>query len=97
MDTLYWFMFLARPQPANPNYSRVPAAFINAWVGSSEEPTAEHIARDAVEGEHWTIERLQEWSIVSRQNFKNLPGVQKCFDEALLKGHCLAFYHWPSD
>ncbi len=79
MDTLYWFIFLVRPQPANPNYSRTPAAFVNAWVVSSEEPVAEHIAREAVEGEHWTVERLQEWSVVSRQNFKNLPWFPEMF------------------
>lgn len=95
MDTLYWFMFLARPQPDNPDYSRVPAAFVNAWVAGVDEPGAEHVARDAVEGEQWKIERLQEWSLVSRKNYKCLPDGEKCFNEALMKGHCLVFHPWP--
>jgi hypothetical protein len=97
MDTLFWFMFLARPQPANPDYSRVPAAFVNAWVAGADEPIAEQIARNAVEGEQWKIERLQEWSVVSPQSYKYSPGKLKHFEHARLNGHCLVFHPWPTE
>lgn len=97
METLYWFMFLARPQPAHADYPRVPAAFVNAWVAGVDEPVAEHIARGAVEGEQWKIERLHEWSLVSRKNCLGFPGAEKCFDEAIVKGHCLVFHLWPAE
>ena len=97
MDTLYWFMFLVRPQPANPDYSRIPAAFVNAWVAGPNEPMAEHIARDAVEGEHWKIERLQEWSVVSRQSYQHSPASLKHFEYARTNGHCLVFHPWPPE
>lgn len=97
MDTAYWFMFLARPLPASAQYSRVPAAFINAWVACPDSVIAEHIARDAIEKEHWEIMRLQEWSIVSRQTYKYLPASLKHLDEALSHGHCLDFYLWPEE
>jgi hypothetical protein len=97
MDTAYWFMFLARPLPASAHYSHVPAAFINAWVASSDPVIADHIARDAIGKEQWQIMRLQEWSVVSRQTYKYFPASLKHLDEALSHGHCLDFYLWPEE
>ena len=94
MDTVYRFMFLARPLPANPNYAHVPGAFVDAWVAQSDEPTAEHIARGAVEGERWQIERLENWSVVSRQVSGSLP---RPLERALSDGHFLDFYPWPAE
>ena len=53
MDTVYRFMFLARPLPANPDYLQIPDAFIEAWVAQSDELAAECITRNAVESERW--------------------------------------------
>ena len=97
MYTLYWFMFFAHPQPANPDYFRVPAAFVNAWVAHSDPVIAEHIARDAIQKELWEIERLEQWSVVSRTTYKDSLRSLEHFEEALLKGHCLAFIRWPSE
>jgi hypothetical protein len=94
MDTIYRFMFLARPLPANPDYLRVPGAFVDAWVAQSDEPTAELIARDAVEGERWQIERLENWSVVSRQASGDLP---RPLERALSVGHFLDFHLWPAE
>ena len=91
MDTAYWFMFLARPLPASAHYSHVPAAFINAWVASSDPVIADHIARDAIGKEQWQIMRLQEWSVVSRQTYKYFPASLKHLDEALSHGLAWTF------
>jgi hypothetical protein len=94
MDTVYRFMFLARPLPANPNYSRVPGAFVDAWVAQADEPNAERIARDAVEDERWQIERLENWSVVSHEASGDLP---RPLERALSIGHFLDFYPWPAE
>jgi hypothetical protein len=94
MDTVYRFMFLARPLPANPDYLHIPGAFIEAWVAQSDELTAECIARNAVENERWQIERLESWSIVSRQTY---GGVPRPLNRALSDGHFLDFYPWPPE
>ena len=94
MDTIYRFMFLARPLPANPDYPHVPGAFVDAWVVQSDEPTAEQIARNAVEDERWQIERLENWSVVPRKTFQNLP---RPLARALSVGHSLDFYPWPAE
>ena len=97
MDTVYWFMFLARPLPASAQYSHIPAAFINAWVAHPDPVAAEHIARDAIRDKHWQIMRLQEWSVVSRQTYKYVPAWLEHFDEALRNGYCLDYYLWPEE
>jgi hypothetical protein len=94
MDTVYRFMFLARPLPANPDYSRIPGAFVDAWVAQSDELAAERIARGAVEDKRWQIERLENWSVFSRQASGNLP---RPLERALSDGHFLDFYPWPAE
>jgi hypothetical protein len=97
METVLWFLFLARPLPASPFYTRVPTAFFNVWVSCSDQVTAEHTARDAIEQKQWEILRLQEWSIISRQTYKYLPASLKHFENALRNGHSLDFYLWPNE
>ena len=94
MDTIYRFMFLARPLPANPDYPRVPGAFVDAWVVQPDELTAEHIARGAVEDKQWQIERLEDWSVVSRETSGDLP---RPLERALSNGHFLDFHPWPAE
>lgn len=94
MDTVYRFMFLARPLPANPDYSRIPGAFVDAWVAQPDEPTAERIARGAVEDEFWQIERLESWSVVSSETSGEL---RRPLERALSDGHFLDFYPWPAE
>ena len=94
MDTIYRFMFLARPLPANLDYLQVVGALVDAWVVQSDEPTAEQIARNAVEDERWQIERLENWSVVSQQTFLDLP---RPLARALSAGHSLDFYPWPAE
>jgi hypothetical protein len=87
-------MFLARPSPANPDYLHIPGAFIDAWIYQPDELTAERIARNVVQSEQWQIERLENWSVVSRQAYENLP---RPFERALSEGHSLDFYPWPAE
>jgi|HubBroStandDraft_2_1064218.scaffolds.fasta_scaffold862761_2 hypothetical protein len=94
MDTVYRFMFLARPLPAHPDYSRIPGAFVDVWVAQPDELTAEFIARDAVKDKRWQIERLENWSVFSRQTSGDLP---HSLERALSDGHFLDFYPWPAE
>jgi hypothetical protein len=95
MDALYWFLFLVRPTPEHADYSRVRDAFIGAWASSSDPVIAEHMVRDAIREQKWQIQRLQDWSIVSREKYKNMPGHLQHFEEALAKGYSLEYYFWP--
>jgi len=97
MDTLCWFMFLARPEPSSPDYSSIGGAFINAWVAHADEAIAEQIARDAIADEQWRVERVQEWSFVTRQTYKELPESLEHFEQAVVDGHCLVFHLWPPE
>lgn len=97
MDSVYWFMFLARPQPANPQYFHVPGAFVDAWVANCDMVLAEHMARNAIEGKKWRIERLERWAMVSPQTYYNSPQLRKHIEEARLFGESLAFYLWPAE
>ena len=97
MDTLCWFMFLARPEPSSPDYSSISGAFINAWVAHADEAIAEQIARDAIADEQWRVERVQEWSFVTRQTYKELPESLEHFEQAVVDGHCLVFHLWPPE
>ena len=94
MDTIYRFMFLVRPLPANPDYLRVPGAFVDAWVARPDVLTAECMARSAIEDEQWQIERLENWSVISRQTYGDLL---RPLERALSKGHFLDFYPWPGE
>lgn len=95
MDTVYRFMFLARPQPGHPDYSQIAGAFVDAWIAQPDEPTAEHIARDALREEKWQVERLEEWSVASRQKYKYSTQSLKHFEDALQNGCSLKFYFLP--
>ena len=88
-------MFLARPKPGNPDCSKFGGAFINAWVAHADELIAEQIARDAIADKNWRVERLEEWSFVTRQNYKELPKSLEYFEEAVVGGHSLVFHLWP--
>jgi hypothetical protein len=97
MDSLCWFMFVARPQPSSPDFSSIGGAFINAWVAHSDEAIAEQIARDAIADEDWRVERLEEQALVTRQTYKDTPESLEHFEQAVADGHCLAFYLWPPE
>jgi hypothetical protein len=90
-------MFLARPKPSSADYSKADGAFINAWVAHADEAIAEQIARDAIADEDWRVERLEEWSFVTRQNYKELPESLEHFEQAVVDGHCLVFHLWPPE
>jgi hypothetical protein len=94
METICFFMFLARPEPGSPACSKFGGAFINAWVAHTDELIAEQIARDAIADENWQVERLEEWSFVSRENYKDLPKSLGHFEQAVVDGHCLVFHLW---
>jgi hypothetical protein len=94
MDTVYRFMFLARPLPANPDYMHVPGAFVDAWVAQPDVLSAERIARNAIENQHWQVERLENWSVVSPQTYGGVPRPLK---RALSDGYFLDFYPWPAE
>lgn len=95
MDKLFWFMFLARPKPGHPDFSRVTGVVVTAWVAQPDEPSAEHIAREAIEAEHWQVVRLEEWAVVSRESYRYSPESLTHFERAIAEGHSLVFHPWP--
>ena len=97
MDTICWFMFLGRPESSSPDYSSAGGAFINAWVAHTDAAIAEQIARDAIAEELWRVEQVEEWSYVTRQTYKDLPESLERFEQAVVDGHCLAFFAWPPE
>ena len=97
MDTVCWFMFLARPQSSSPDFGHAGGAYIKFWVAHSDEAIAEQIAHDAIADEKWRVELLEEHSFVCRQHCKNLPDSLEHFEQALVDGHCLTFYVWPPE
>jgi hypothetical protein len=97
MDTICWFMFLARPEPSSPDFSSAGGGFINAWVAHSDAAIAEQIAREAISEELWRVEHLEEQALVTRQTYKDTPESLEHFEQAVADGHCLAFYVWPPE
>jgi hypothetical protein len=97
MDTIFWFMFLVRPRPANPFYFHTPAAFVASWVAYPEMEIARQMTRNAIEDRSWQIEILEKWEIVSRQTYRGSPKSLEHLEKALLFGQCLVFYLQPEE
>ena len=90
-------MFLARPEPSSAEYSKFGGAFVNAWVAHTDEAIAEQIARDAIEGRGMRVERLEDYELVTRENYRDLPKSLEYFEQAVFDGHCLVFHLWPPE
>ena len=95
MDTVYWFMFLAKPLPNSPEFANTGGAFINAWVAHTDDAIAEQIARDAITDEAWRVERIEERALVPRETYADDPELMEHFEQALVDGWCLVFHCWP--
>ena len=95
VETLYWFLFLVRPTSEHVEYSRIHDAYVHAWASPSDPVIAEHLVRDVIREQKWQILRLQDWSVVPRQKYRNMPGHLQHFDEAHARGYSLEFYCWP--
>ena len=97
MDTVCWFMFLARPLPSSPEFTDTGGAFINVWVAHSDDAIAEQIARDAITEQAWRIEGVEKRELVSRDAYADDPEQMEHFEQALVDGHCLVFHCWRPD
>jgi hypothetical protein len=83
METVYRLMFLARPLPANPNYSRIPAAFVDAWVVQSDELTVAPFKMNSG--------KLNDWKIGP-----SFPGRRLEVCHGRLSGHSQTGIFWTS-
>ena len=73
-------------------------AFVNCWIdaaASMEE--AEHIAREYIESEGWTIVQLEDSYLTTRKAFcARNPDAVDAFDQAEADGAYYRFHTWPS-
>lgn len=101
----HFFIYLAKPNPSNPESKEVDGAFINAWATNKIIGDIDLTVRAQIEQEDWRVEKLEESHVVTRHGYdtndeltqaeKNV--IFEMLDSADEYGLCLAFNTWDKE
>ena len=86
---IFYFQFEARPKKP----AEAGGAFINCWIDRATREEAESHARDAIANQDWSVTRLEEAVLVTRET--QSAESRQYFDQAEIDGEVFVFHTWP--
>jgi len=86
---IFYFQFEARPKKPG----GTGGAFINCWIDRPTREEAESHVRDAIANQDWSVTRLEEAVLVTRET--QPAESRQYFDQAEIDGEVFVFHTWP--
>ena len=91
---MYWLMLYAHPRPNADDYGVIDAAWASCFVNGDDLRDAEARAREFLALAGWDTEELEEFQVVTRDEYENDPDNLAKFDQALIDGLVVTLHQW---
>ena len=95
IESMHFFRFFARPLTEPRCETDTAGAYVNCWIDTSSQESAESRARQIVQDHGWLICALEDHRIVGDEDYDaGTPG-HEYYKQARIDGEVLAFHKWP--
>ena len=89
--------FECSPRTGSEAATEYGGAFVTCWIDTDDQPEAEAIAREVIEGEGWEVVSFNEAYPVTREVYDDghSPEGLAHFEQAAEDGDCFSFHMYP--
>lgn len=93
--TMFLLTYLAAPTPDAKEFQDSGGAYVSCWIQSQAREDAEKRATELIEEYGWSVEALQEGSVVTSADYARDDEDREFYEQALVEGEVLVFNTWP--
>lgn len=93
--TMYLLSYLASPTPDAKEFHDAGGAYVSCWIQSQDREEAEKRATQLIEEYGWSVESLQEGSVVTGADYAGDDEDREFYEQALVESEVLVFNTWP--
>jgi hypothetical protein len=93
--TMFLLTYLAAPTPDAKEFQDSGGAYVSCWIQSQDRDDAEKRATALIEEYGWSVESLQEGSVVTSADYARDDEDREFYEQALVEGEVLVFNTWP--
>ena len=91
---MHFFTFSVRPFDGS--RSGYAGAFANCWIEQPDRNLAEALARRLIAQESWRVESLDEYRVVTSDDYQGGAHGREYYEQACIDGEVLVFHTWPA-
>jgi len=92
---MFFLTFHAVPTSDAKEFLDAGGAYVSCWIQSGERRDAEQRATDLIHDYGWSVESLEDGSIVTSADYAADDEDREFFEQALVEGEVLVFNTWP--
>src|SRR6266545_3343881 len=92
---MYFLTFHAVPTPDAKEFLDAGGAYVSCWIQSTERSDAEKRAAELIHDYGWSVEALEDGTIVTSADYTADDEDREFFEQALVEGEVLVFNTWP--
>ncbi|RKY93942.1 MAG: hypothetical protein DRQ01_03555 [Ignavibacteriae bacterium] len=91
---IFYFRFSCIPINNSENYENYAGGYVNCWIRSNNEDSAQRIAEGVISKQEWEVEHLEEKFIIEKGYYGQNDEGAKYYEQALLDSECCVFHTW---
>lgn len=93
---MHFFTFLSQPTPNAEEFADFEGAYVNCWIRNDDSrDEAQARAIELIRDYGWSVEALEDASIVSSADYQDGDEDREFYEQALVEGEVLVFNTWP--
>ena len=93
--TMFLLTYLAAPTPDAREFQDSGGAYVSCWIQNQDRQEAEKRATELIEEYGWSVEALQDGSVVTSADYARDDEDREFYEQALVEGEVLVFNTWP--
>jgi hypothetical protein len=93
--SMYFFTFLATPNPEAKEFHDAGGAYVNCWIRENDRERAQESAQGLIQDYGWSVESLEEGAVVTGSDYDADDEYREFYEQALVEGEVLVFNTWP--
>lgn len=93
--TMFFLTYLAAPTPTAKEFQDSGGAYVSCWIQNQDRQEAEKRATELIEEYGWSVEALQDGSVVTSADYARDDEDREFYEQALVEGEVLVFNTWP--
>lgn len=93
--TMFLLTYLAAPTPDAKEFHDSGGAYVSCWIQNQDREGAEKRATELIEEYGWSVEALQDGSVVTSADYAGDDDDREFYEQALVEGEVLVFNTWP--